>query len=36
MGENDLSADEQVNCLIDLATDPAILGIAFEGLASWI
>lgn len=36
MCENDLSADDQVNCLIDLATDPSILGIAFEGLTAWI
>lgn len=36
MNENNLSADDQVKCLIDLATDPAILGISFEGLTPWI
>lgn len=36
MNETDLSADDQVNCLIDLATDPSILGISFEGLTPWI
>lgn len=32
----DLSADEQVDCLIDIATDPAILGITFSGYKPYI
>lgn len=36
MAENDLSTDEQVKCLINLATDPSILGITYYGLSPWI
>ncbi|KAJ6648931.1 DNA-dependent protein kinase catalytic subunit [Pseudolycoriella hygida] len=32
----DLSVEEQVQCLIDLAADPALLGIQFYGFQPWI
>lgn len=31
-----LSADEQVQCLLDMATDPALLGISWTGMQPWI
>lgn len=31
-----LSVEEQVQCLIDLATDPAVLGITFYGIFPWL
>lgn len=31
-----LNVEQQVNCLIDLATDEAVLGIAFIGLFPWM
>lgn len=36
MNTLNLSADEQVDCLIDLATDPAILGITYAGYTPWV
>lgn len=36
MNEHNLSTDDQVNCLLELATDPSILGISFTGLSPWI
>ncbi|XP_037038023.1 DNA-dependent protein kinase catalytic subunit-like isoform X2 [Bradysia coprophila] len=34
--ETDLTVEEQVQCLIDMATDPALLGILFFGFQPWI
>lgn len=36
LAENDLTVEEQVHCLIDMATDPALLGILFYGFQPWI
>lgn len=34
--ETNLTVEEQIKCLVDLATDPAILGIAYENYLSWL
>ncbi|KAG4079582.1 hypothetical protein HA402_014371 [Bradysia odoriphaga] len=34
--ETGLTVEEQVQCLIDMATDPALLGIIFFGFQPWI
>lgn len=31
-----LSVTDQVDCLVDMATDPNILGRQYEGLATWV
>lgn len=31
-----LTVDQQVSCLIDIATDPAILGVCYDGFIPWI
>lgn len=36
LSENGLTVEEQVQCLIDMATDPALLGIQFHGFQPWI
>lgn len=34
--EYGLNVEEQVNCLIDLATDQSVLGITYQGLTPWL
>lgn len=34
--ENGLTVEEQVQCLIDMAIDPALLGVQFHGFQPWI
>ncbi|KAG4070139.1 hypothetical protein HA402_013382 [Bradysia odoriphaga] len=34
--ETGLTVEQQVQCLIDMATDPALLGIQFTGFDPWI
>lgn len=36
LGERELSVEEQVDCLIDQATDPNILGRTFVGWEPWM
>lgn len=36
MPEDNLSVEDQCACLIDLATDPAVLGITYEGWNAWV
>lgn len=36
LGEKELSVEEQVDCLIDQATDPNILGRTFTGWEPWM
>lgn len=31
-----LTVEEQVQCLLDMATDPALLGISWTGMQPWI
>lgn len=31
-----LTAEQQVQCLLDMATDPALLGISWTGMQPWI
>lgn len=31
-----LNVEEQVTCLIELATDPTVLGIMSDGAVSWL
>lgn len=33
---DNLSVEEQIKCLLDMATDSAILGIAWRGYEPWI
>ena len=34
--QHNLSAEDQADCLIDLATDPNVLGRAWRGWKSWL
>ena len=36
LDDDGLSVEAQVQCLIDLATDPALLGISATGFEPWI
>lgn len=36
LAEDGLTAEEQVQCLLDMATDPALLGISWTGMQPWI
>lgn len=36
LGERELSVEEQVDCLIDQATDPSILGRTYVGWEAWM
>ena len=36
LANENLTVEEQINCLNDMATDPYILGISFSGFESWI
>lgn len=36
LGEKELSVEEQVDCLIDQATDPNILGRTYVGWEPWM
>lgn len=34
--DDGLTAEEQVQCLLDMATDPALLGMSWTGMQNWI
>lgn len=36
LASNGLSVEDQVECLIDIANDPAILGSSFQGGRPWV
>lgn len=36
LADEGLTAEEQVQCLLDMATDPALLGISWTGMQPWI
>lgn len=36
LSEDGLTVEEQVQCLTDMATDPALLGIQYYGFQPWI
>lgn len=34
--DENLSVEQQIVCLIDIATDPGILGVAYSGALTWL
>lgn len=34
--DGNLSVEQQIDCLIGIATDPGILGVAYPGTQTWL